>query len=144
MFTVFCSVLLATLALSSACNKDCWFSKKTRSSKNECYGDIRPLTVELARLLGVEKEAGSVCLKHRRMLEKEDERCSSLLSRSHSKQLMAVPRKLYQYLDDHGKLEAYYRPGCKWCNKCRTVYYEKVKTDRKVSNLLASFHEQTL
>ena len=45
--------MLVTLAVSLACNKDCWFQKKTRGAKDLCYGDVRPLTTLLARVLGV-------------------------------------------------------------------------------------------
>ena len=95
--------MFVTLAFSLACNEDFWFQKKTRGAKDLCYGDIRPLTTLLARVLGVALGVGYACLKHRRALEKEDERCSSVLSSSHSKNLMSIPRKLYQFHDQRGK-----------------------------------------
>ena len=91
MFTFLCCLVLVTLAFPSACNEDCWFGKKTRGSKDVCYGDVRPPAADLSRVLGVEPGVGYACLKHRRALEKEDERCSSALSRSHSKKTLHHP-----------------------------------------------------
>ena len=79
--------MLVTLAFSLACDEDSWFQKKTRGAKELCYGDVRPLRTLLARVLGVAPGVGYACLKHRRALEKEDKRCSSVLSSSHSKNL---------------------------------------------------------
>ena len=111
--------MLATLAFSLACNEDCWFQKKTRGAKDLCYGDVRPLTTLLARVLGVAPGVGYACLKHLRALEKKkDERFSSVLSSSHSENLMSIPRKLYQFHDEQDKTVESYRPGGKWCNKC--------------------------
>ena len=110
--------MFVTLAFSLACNEDCWFQKKTIGAKDLCYGDVRPLTTLLARILRVALGVGYACLKHRRALEKEDERYSSVLSSSHSKNLMSIPRKLYQFHDQWGKTVESYRPGGKWCNKC--------------------------
>ena len=83
------------------------------------------------RLAGV----GYTCLKLRRALGKEDERCSSVLSGSHSKTLMSIPQKLYQFHDERGKTIKGYRPGGKWCNKCRACYYRKIKNNKRVSLL---------
>ena len=127
--------MLVTLAFSLACNEDCWFQKKTRRAKDLCYGDVRLLTTLLARVLGVAPGVGYACLKHQRALEKEDELCSSVLSSSHSKNLMSIPRKLYQFHDAQGKTVESYRPGGKWCNKCRACYYRKIKTNKRVSLL---------
>ena len=127
--------MLVTLAFSLACNEDCWFQKKTRGAKDLCYCDVRPLTTLLARVLGIAPGVGYACLKHRRAHEKEDERFSSVLSRSHSENLMSIPRKLYQFHDERGKTVESYRPGGKWCNKCRAYYYRKIKTNKRVSLL---------
>ena len=135
MFTFLCCLVLVTLAFPSACNEDCWFAKKTRGSKDVCYGDVRPLAADLSRVLGVEPGVGYACLKHRRALDKEDERCSSALSRSHSKKLSTIPQKLYQFFDERGKTVVNYRPGGKWCNKCRTSYYREIKSNKAVSLL---------
>ena len=97
------------------------------------------LTTLLARVLGVAPGVGYASLKYRRALEKEDERCSSVLSSSHSKNLMSIPRKLYQFHDERGKTVDGYRPGGKWYNKCRACYYRKIKTNKRVS-LLTCVH----
>ena len=130
--------MFVTVAFSLACNEDCWFQKKSRGAKDLCYGDVRPLTTLLARVLGVAPGVGYACLKHRRPLEKEDERCSSVLSRSHSKTLRSIPRKLYQFHDERGKTIEGHRPGGKWCNKCRACYYRKIKNNKRVSLLAFS------
>ena len=105
---------LVTFAFPSACHKDCWFTKKTRGSLKDCYGKVLPLTADLARGLGVEQGEAYACFKHRRALAKEDDRCSSVLLKNHSKKLLAIPQKLYQFLDDRGKTVDNYRPGGKW------------------------------
>ena len=99
----------------------------------DCYGKVLPLTVDLARGLGVEQGEAFACLKHRRALAKEDDRCSSTLSKTHSKKLLAIPQKLYQFLDDRGRMVNNYRPGGKWCNNCRAAYYREFKTNVMVS-----------
>ena len=110
-------------------------SEETRGAKDLCYGDVRPLRTLLARVLGVAPGVGYACLKHRRALEKEDERCSFVLSSSHSKNLMSIPRTLYQFHDEWGKTVKSYCPGGKWCNKCWACYYRKIKTNERVSLL---------
>ena len=45
--------------------------------------------------------------------EKVDERCSSVLSSSHFKNLMSIPRKLYRFHDERGETVESYRPGGK-------------------------------
>ena len=104
MFTFVCCLFLVTFAFPSACHKDCWFTKKTSGSVKDCYGKVLPLTVNLARDLGVEQGEAFACLKHRRGLAKEDDRCSSTLLKTHSKKLLAIPQKLYQFLDDRGRM----------------------------------------
>ena len=133
MFTFLCCLFLVTFAFPSACHKDCWFTKKTRGSLKDCYGKVLPLTADLARGLGVEQGEAYACFKHRRALAKEDDRCSSVLLKNHSKKLLAIPQKLYQFLDDRGKTVDNYRPGGKWCNNCRTLYYREFKTNIMVS-----------
>ena len=96
------------------------------------YGLLQPYWPEFWGL-------GYACLKHRRALEKEDERCSSVLSSSHSKSLMRIPRKLYRFHDKRDKTVESYRPGGKLCNKCRAYYYRKLKTNKRMS-LLACVH----
>ena len=90
-------------------------------------------------VLGVAPGVGYACLKHRRALEKGNKRCSSVLSSSHSKNLMTIPGKLNQFHDKRGKTVESYRPGGKWCNKCQACYYRKIKTNKRVS-LLACVH----
>ena len=70
---------------------------------------------------------GYACLKHRRALEREDKRCSSVLLLSHSKTLTTMPQKLYQFLDERRKTVVNYRPGGRWCHKCRTSYYREIR-----------------
>ena len=84
-----------------------------RKQEDFCYDDVGPLTTLLARVLGVAPGLGYACLKHRRALEKEDERCSSVLSSSHSKSLTSIPRKLYPFHDERDKTVESYRPGGK-------------------------------
>ena len=56
----------------------------------DCYGKVLPLTVDLARGLGVEQGEAFVCLKHQRTLAKEDDSCSSTLLKTHSNKLLAI------------------------------------------------------
>ena len=139
MFTFLSCFMFVTVAFSLGCNEDCRFRKKTRGAQDLCYGDVRPLTTLLARVLEVAPGVGYACLKHRRALEKEDERCSSVLSGSHSQTLLSIPRKLYQFNDERGKTIKGYRPGGKWCNKCRACYYRTIKNNKRVS-LLTCVH----
>ena len=86
-------------------------------------------------ILGVAPGVGYACLKHRRALEKGNKRCSSVLSSSHSKNLMSIPGKLNQFHDERGKTVESYRPGGKWCNKCQACYYRKITTNKRMSLL---------
>ena len=133
MLTFVCCLYLVTFAFPLACHKDCWFTKKTRGSVKDCYGKVLPLTVDLARCLGVKQGNAHACLKHRRALEKEDDRCSSVLLKSHSKKLLAIPQKLFEFLDERGRMVNNYRPGGEWCNNCRTSYYREFKTNIMMS-----------
>ena len=77
--------MFVTLAFPLAYNEDCWYQKKTRGAQHFCYDDVRPVNTLVARVFGAAPAVGYACLKHWRALEKEHERCSSVLSSSHSK-----------------------------------------------------------
>jgi len=50
-------------------------------------------------------------------------RCSfpSRNSTQHSRALVPIPRRLYEQIDKVGAGVQDYRPGCKWCTKCKKM-----------------------
>jgi len=124
MFTFVFWVLLGIFLPRTMGNDGCWLAGKTRRRKESCYGDLRPLNDALARAAGTPPRT-KVCLKHWRSIEKDDNRCSSTLSETHSPKLPAIPRGLYNYIDHHGENSKKYRPGSKWCYKCRASCYNQ-------------------
>lgn len=78
----------------------------------------------MARAVGTPPHT-KVCLKHWRSIEKSDNRCSSTLSETHSPKLTLIPRGLYNYIDKQGEKSKKYRPGSKWCYKCRASCYKQ-------------------
>ena len=124
MFTFVFWVLLGIFLPRTTGNDGCWLARKTRRRKESCYGDLRPLNDALTRAAGTPPHT-KVCLKHWRSIEKDDNRCSSTLSETHSPKLTAIPRGLYNYIDHRGENSKKYRPGSKWCHKCRASCYNQ-------------------
>ena len=119
MFTTLCWLFLATLPSIFGC----WFVGKMRNSKETCYGDTKPLPPGLARAAKVPEHA-LVCLRHRRVIERQDSRCSSPFEGQHSKKLAEIPVSVYRIMDNYGKGNEKYRPGSKWCNACKGKFYK--------------------
>ncbi len=124
MFTFVFLVLLGIFLPRTTGHGGCWFAEKTRGRKDYCYGDLRPLKDALARAAGTPPRT-KVCLKHLRTIEKKDNRCSCLLSETHSQKLSVIPRGMYEHLDKQGETNTNYRPGSKWCYKCRAAWYSQ-------------------
>lgn len=124
MFIFVFWVLLAIFLPRTESHDGCWLAGKTRGGKNCCYGDLRRLNDALARAAGI-PPLTKVCLKHLRSIEKEDSRCSATFSETHSNKLTAIPRSLYEHIDTRGKKDKEYRPGSKWCYKCRASCYNQ-------------------
>ena len=95
MFTLLCWLSLATF---SSVYSNCWFAGKTRNTKESCCGVVSPLSSGLARAANV-PEGTPTCLRHRRSIEREDNRCSSPLLDKHSKKLTEIPVSLYPVLN---------------------------------------------
>ena len=124
MFTFVFWVLLEIFLPHATTYDGCWLAEKTRGRKESCYGDLRQLNDALTRAAGTPPRT-KVCLKHWRSIEKNDNRCSSTLSETHSPKLTAIPRGLYHYIDKQGGKTKKYRPGSKWCFKCRASCYKQ-------------------
>ena len=106
MFTVLCWRALATFPSVHA---NCWFSGKTRNTK-DTYGVVSPLSPGLARAANV-PEGTPTCLGYRRSIEREDNGCSSPLPEKHSKKLTDIPASHYAVLNSRGKNKENYCPG---------------------------------
>lgn len=138
MFTVLCWLFLTTF---SSVFGNCWFCGKTRNAKEPCYGRIGPLSPGLARAGNVPPET-LICLRHRRIIESQDSRCSSPLLDKHSNKLTEIPVRVYEILDNEGKGKENYRPGSKWCHACKREFYstsEAAMRKRKKVNLTLPF-----
>ena len=48
-----------------------------------------------------------------------------LLSETQGPKLTSIPRGLYHYIDKQGRKTKKYRPGSKWCYKCRASCYKQ-------------------
>ena len=129
MFTALCWFFLAIFRFISA---NCWLAGKTRNSNEICYGRCQPLTPGLARTANLPEET-MVCLRHRRAIERQDDRCSSPFEERHSKKLTAIPVSLYGILDKKGKTNKNYQPGSKWCNACKGKFYKNAEGDSDVT-----------
>ena len=79
MFTVLCWLFLATFPSVFGC----WFAGKTRNTKEACYGDSKPIPPGLTRAANVPEDT-LVCLRHCRVIERQDSRCSSPFQGQHS------------------------------------------------------------
>ena len=139
MFTVLCWLFLATLP--SVFGR--WFAGKTRNTKEACYGDSKPIPPGLARA------ANATCLRHRRVIERQDSRCSSPFQGQHSKKLVEIPVSLNGIIDNYGKQNENYRPGSKWCHGCKGKFYKKTEGNsgmaikkRKKVNIFSHFPKQ--
>lgn len=95
---------------------------KDQKCQEPCYGRIGPLSPGLARAANVPPET-LICLRHRRIIESQDSRCSSPLLDKHSKKLTEIPVRVYEILDNEGKGKENYRPGSKWCHACKREFY---------------------
>ena len=100
----------------------------------ECQGNLSRLSAELCRVAQV--NAGSLaCQRHRRELEKDDNRCSSPMHGTTSDKTklskIPIPKRLYRLFDELGG--GSYRPGTKWCCECRNTFREGETIKEKYS-----------
>ena len=121
MFTALCWLFFVPFSLVSS---SCWFAGKTRNTNESCYGKIMPLSPGLARAANVPEQT-LACLRHRRRLERQDNRCSSPLLERHTKRLADIPMRVYEVLNIYGENKENYRPGGKWCYACKKEFYAR-------------------
>ncbi|CAH3108737.1 unnamed protein product [Porites lobata] len=120
MFTTPCWLFIVILPSVFGC----WFSGRTRNSKEDCYGPSKPLPPGLARAAEL-PEHTIVCLRHLRMIESQDNRCSAPFQEKHSKKLTEIPATHYGIIDNYGRKNENFRPGSKWCHACKRKFYKK-------------------
>lgn len=145
MFTTPCWLFIVILPSVFGC----WFSGRTRNSKEDCYGPSKPLPPGLARASEL-PEHTIVCLRHLRMIESQDNRCSAPFQEKHSKKLTEIPATHYGIIDNYGRKNENFRPGSKWCHACKRKFYKKTEGEsgmarRKrskvnIGNSLVSLH----
>lgn len=102
---------------------------KTRTLFNNCSGILRKPTPQVCRAGGIET-CEAVCQRHFDEIRREDnKRCSCPSSWGHSEKLHGHPilRRFYQILDEVGANCISYKPGTRWCNKCRTEAPGKIE-----------------
>ena len=96
---------------------------KTRRLLNGCSGVLRKPTSQVCRAGGLEPYE-SVCQKHFDQIRREDDKkCSCPSTWGHSRKLHGhrIPTHYYRFLDQVGQNSSSYKPGTRWCNKCRTI-----------------------
>ena len=125
MFIFVFWVLLEILFLPCTTTYDgCWLAEKTRGGKESFYGDLRQVNDALASAEGTPART-KVCLKHWGSTEKNDNRCSSTLSETHSPKLTTIPRGLHHYIEKTRRENQEIPPVSKWCYKCRASCYKQ-------------------
>ena len=100
--------------------------KKTRNTKEGCYGDSKPLPPGLVRAANV-PEHTLVCPRHRRVIKRQGSRCSSPFRGQHSKKLAEIPVSLYGIIDNYGNQNENYRQGSKWCHACKGKFFKNTE-----------------
>ena len=94
-----------------------------------CSGVLRPPTAQVCRAGGLEP-CESVCQRHFDQIRRRDDKtCSCPSTWGHSLKLHGhpVPTGYYRILDQVGRSSASYKPGTRWCNKCRTEAPKRFK-----------------
>lgn len=113
----------------------CELEEKTRKGKEKCEpAQLRQVDKALARAGGLPPGAW-ICLKHRNIIVREDKRCSCPSSWGHSKKLAedVIPERLFPVFDDIGSNVPGYRPGARWCFKCKRMADQKFRGHAKFS-----------
>lgn len=102
---------------AKACNKE----------STPCKGEKTFIADEkLARGAGI-NVGDHLCISHRIEARRANSRCSfPSESNTHSKVLVELPKRLYQQVDRIGTTSSSYKPGCKWCTKCKRKERELV------------------
>lgn len=87
-----------------------------------CGGVLRTPTSQICRAGGLEP-CDSVCQRHFDQIRREDnKKCSCPSTWGHTAKLNGhpIPCGYFQILDEVGRSLPEYKPGTRWCNKCRT------------------------
>lgn len=102
---------------------------KTRKLLHGCSGVLRKPTPQICRAGGLES-CETVCQRHFDQIRREDDRnCSCPSTWGHSKKLHGhpIPSRFHNVLDEAGRSLDKYKPGTRWCNKCRDEAPKKLK-----------------
>ena len=94
-----------------------------------CSRVLRTATAKVCRAGRLEPYE-FICQQHFDQIRREDDKtCSRSSTWGHSRKLHGhpVPFRFYRILDQVGRSSASYKPGTRWCNKCRTEAPKRFK-----------------
>ena len=115
------TILMSLFFTETSGARTCWFHKKTRTGE-ECNGKMRRFNAAIARYVGGATD-GWACTRHWTRANREANRfcaCPLPVQSVHSNDIsVKIPVRLYEMFDRIGRAMSGYRPGVRWCSRCR-------------------------
>ena len=123
-------MLMCVIFTETSGGQTCWFRKKTRRGE-ECRGKMRRLNAAIARYLGGTTEEWA-CTLHWNRANREANRFCACPLPVHSSEIHPhnIPERFLQMFDRIGRLMSGYRPGLRWCGRCRNQADEVFKGEK--------------
>ena len=116
----------ALLPVNAQINHSCMKAGKTRTGK-ECHGKLYKIDSEISRVTQL-PENSFLCRFHWDTARRDNLRCSCPQQKDfkHSKlNGNRIPRRYYVLFDRIGSEMPHYRPGTRWCNRCKNTASER-------------------
>ena len=126
-------MLMCVLFTETSGERTCWFHKKTRTGE-ECRGTMRRLNAAIARYVGGTTDAWA-CTRHWTRINREANRFCACPLPVHSDDLHRhnIPERFHQMFDRIGHTTSGYRPGVRWCCRCKDTADEVFKGEQDYS-----------
>ena len=123
-------MLMYMLFTETSGERTCWFQKKTRTGE-ECRGTMRRFNDAIARYFGGTTEAWA-CTRHWTRANREANRFCACPLPVHSNDIHSrtIPERFHQMFDRIGRMMSGYRPGLRWCCRCRNNADEIFKGEK--------------
>ena len=123
-------MLMYVLFTETSGERTCWFHKKTRTGE-ECRGTMRCFNGAMARCYGGTTEAWP-CTRHWTRANREANRFCACPLPVHSNDIHSrtIPERFHQMFDRIGRMMSSYRPGLRWCCRCRNNADEIFKGEK--------------
>ena len=118
MWLVLQIMLMSLVFTETSGGGTCWYHRKTRKGE-ECKGKMRRFNAAIGRYVGGTTNSWA-CTRHWTRINREANSFCACPLPVHSTDISAnIPPRLYETFDRIGSTTSGYRPGVRWCSRCR-------------------------